>query len=359
MTPSLSITLRTLTPLWTGGVDGACDRLHETGLIGSLRWWYEALVRGLGGDACDPTEHTCTFDEEKYRKSTAKEERQRLRDAGLCDACQLFGATGWARRFRVSIVDDSTQPIWKDPSPLNIRPPDRNRGWFLPPGRMGSVTLQITGENLSALAQLLLFIEQWGNLGAKPQLGYGVFRIENHADIEQIAQQNWQPLQSGRQQSSDLPDLRDFVFFCYTFRPAKTDWWTRVPGIERVAQKVQNLFQNYNIVPVSPALKNTWRFHHWQPAWGDPKVFFGQLHPERRGSRIAVSWAYRQSKEVWQVRGWAWLAGVKQRESVYDMITNQSVWRNILPEGALHVWPQANAMPTSEAIAQRLMEIKP
>ncbi|HHF52316.1 MAG TPA: type III-B CRISPR module RAMP protein Cmr1, partial [Candidatus Aminicenantes bacterium] len=38
--------IKTLTPIWTGGVGGRCDRLHETGIIGSLRWWYEAIVRG-------------------------------------------------------------------------------------------------------------------------------------------------------------------------------------------------------------------------------------------------------------------------------------------------------------------------
>ena len=47
--------IKTLTPIWTGGVEGKCDRLHETGIIGSMRWWYEAIVRGLGGYACDPT----------------------------------------------------------------------------------------------------------------------------------------------------------------------------------------------------------------------------------------------------------------------------------------------------------------
>ena len=34
---STEITLKTLTPLWTGGVDCRSDRLHETGIIGSLR----------------------------------------------------------------------------------------------------------------------------------------------------------------------------------------------------------------------------------------------------------------------------------------------------------------------------------
>ena len=29
----MEIVLKTLTPLWTGGVDGTCDRVHETGII--------------------------------------------------------------------------------------------------------------------------------------------------------------------------------------------------------------------------------------------------------------------------------------------------------------------------------------
>ena len=46
---SMSIKIKTLTPIWTGGVNGECDILHETGIIGSMRWWYEAIVRGMGG----------------------------------------------------------------------------------------------------------------------------------------------------------------------------------------------------------------------------------------------------------------------------------------------------------------------
>ncbi|MCX7682952.1 MAG: type III-B CRISPR module RAMP protein Cmr1 [Anaerolineae bacterium] len=91
----LEIRLKTLTPLWTGGVDQTCDRLHETGLIGSLRWWYEALVRGLGGYACDPT----------------SENRCPDRNGDHCAACELFGCTGWARKFRLRVLDASKQLI--------------------------------------------------------------------------------------------------------------------------------------------------------------------------------------------------------------------------------------------------------
>ena len=86
---NLKIQLKTLTPIWTGGMDRTCDRLHETGLIGSLRWWYEALVRGLGGYACDPT----------------SDDRCPDKDGKHCVACELFGCTGWSRKFRLRVLD--------------------------------------------------------------------------------------------------------------------------------------------------------------------------------------------------------------------------------------------------------------
>ena len=74
----MEITIRTLTPLWTGSVGGTCDRLHETGLMDSLRWWYKAIVRVLGGYACDPT----------------SEGRCPDKDGKHCVSCELFGCTG-------------------------------------------------------------------------------------------------------------------------------------------------------------------------------------------------------------------------------------------------------------------------
>ena len=88
---NMEIKLKTLTPLWTGGVDGTCDRLHETGIIGSLRWWYEAIVRGLGGWACDPTDEGARCPDRQGRR---------------CVACELFGCTSWQRKFKLRILGD-------------------------------------------------------------------------------------------------------------------------------------------------------------------------------------------------------------------------------------------------------------
>ncbi|MCW5850781.1 MAG: type III-B CRISPR module RAMP protein Cmr1 [Anaerolineae bacterium] len=73
----MEIQLRTLTPIWTGGVEGTSDRLHESGLLGSLRWWYEAVVRGLGGYAVasqvlrEP-QARCGFDTKAYERRSSR-----------------------------------------------------------------------------------------------------------------------------------------------------------------------------------------------------------------------------------------------------------------------------------------------
>ena len=61
MVDSLEIKLETLAPIWIGGLDGKSDQLHMTGILGSLRRWYEVLVRSVGGNACAPTTHSCIY----------------------------------------------------------------------------------------------------------------------------------------------------------------------------------------------------------------------------------------------------------------------------------------------------------
>lgn len=77
---------RALTDVWTGSVEKDASRCVSTGLLGSIRWWLEVLVRGLGGSACDPSSTQC------------KNEKH-------CVVCELFGCTGGARKFRFEVLD--------------------------------------------------------------------------------------------------------------------------------------------------------------------------------------------------------------------------------------------------------------
>jgi CRISPR-associated protein Cmr1 len=373
---NLQLQIHTLTPLWTGGVQtGRMDRIHASGIIGSLRWWYEAIVRGLGGEVCDPTSATCHFDEKAYEKARqqGKTDAEALRVAGLCAVCQVFGATGWKRRFRFRLrlpideideIDDRIQAAWqRPPDMLNVRPPDRSRGWFLPPGYVGDLALTISGDQSTCkqLAALFLFLEQWGNIGAKPQLGYGLFRLENRTKLLQLVHKQDDVWQSGTTAHQDnLPDLRRFGFFRFRFQPERLDWWSYIDGLERLmgqrdtAQAVQALLRQHT-VPVMPAFKNAWRFHQWQGPFRVEKDLFGTVdRNERIRSKVAISWAY-QRQDVWEIRGWAWLPQPNDAyaQQLWQIICNAEVWREILKvqQGVLETWPDTPEFATRSPAA--------
>ncbi len=109
--------LKTLTPIWTGGVEGNDNGiLHLTGIKGSIGWWYEVLIRGLDGYACDPTskneDEKCKFDTKSFQKTRDIETELKR----ICPACQMFGCTGWSGKFNLRIENIND----KDGIPVTI-----------------------------------------------------------------------------------------------------------------------------------------------------------------------------------------------------------------------------------------------
>jgi len=94
--------LKALTPIWTGSVNQGAERLIPTGVMGSIRWWFEVLVRGLGGKACDPTSDVRCPD---------KNVKEPDKSGHHCVVCELFGCAGWARKFRLMVLDENDQVI--------------------------------------------------------------------------------------------------------------------------------------------------------------------------------------------------------------------------------------------------------
>lgn len=341
----MEINIKTLTPLWTGGVEaGKCDRIHETGILGSLRWWMEVLVRGMGGQAKDPTaekpEDRSSLDPKKFDAKIYRqlqdevERRQYLRNAGLCDVSQVFGATGWKHRFRLSVSmdeDKQNQPAWQ--KPLKITPQDRTRGWFLNPGWLGTFQIAIHGdaETLTKLHTLLRFLEAWGSLGARPQLGYGAFRITEIKDAPPLSTYEVY----GNQTPGDQPDLRTFTFFKLRFTPKTATWWHTVPGIRELRTRRDNWTEleqlaKQGMVPTTPALKNYLRYHHQWSSPALPHWLFGTIRQgdDRIRSKVAFSWAYRlDSSDEWEIRGWMYLPqdgdGRKFRDEVLSVFKSR------------------------------------
>ncbi|MBI4337020.1 MAG: type III-B CRISPR module RAMP protein Cmr1 [Chloroflexi bacterium] len=343
MVPSADrLKLHLLTPLWTAGASsGRMDRVHETGIIGSLRWWYEATLRALGRDVCDPTSddprERCPRDNQHY-----------------CDVCQLFGATGHRRCFRLEMEDGD--PLFRElriPLPSGrLHPKRRNPvgAWYLQgESRTGDLTLGIVPlgpvDAADKLRIPLTLIHRHAALGAKVSSGYGVVRItEENGDLLAVDSSLVERLAgSGRmgQPSGDLPDLRDFFFAKLRFQAPSEDpnWWQKIQGIaetfngqvtdqgetRRVFKNPQEhneatntlviVVQQQGVVPLAPAVRN-WLRYTWFPSRFQPGTalgslegyLFGQTRPNHNiASKINVSHAYRLDSGEWEFRIWGWI----------------------------------------------------
>jgi len=245
MTEPLIITLKTLTPLWTGGADGRSDRLHTTGIIGSLRWWYEAIVRGLGGYACDPTSEKAGERSEFDTKAYEQAKRDKVPDVealqvGLktvCPVSYLFGTTGWARLFQLQIIEVPT-------TPLHFRTSIKmNQSWLkrvfggesqnidnlsVPYGELELRFIPRGHAAEYAQSQFLLalrFAIDYGGLGARLQHGFGQCNLVLPAELQtqdiahglaQLTNRlSINDLRSSGSQPVTPFDLRNFVSLTY------------------------------------------------------------------------------------------------------------------------------------------------
>ncbi|HLI82693.1 MAG TPA: type III-B CRISPR module RAMP protein Cmr1, partial [Bryobacteraceae bacterium] len=178
-TPSSDIQCEPLTPVWTGDASSQGGRTRETGLIGSLRWWYEAILRGCGFYACDPSSGTCVYEDDR-------------RLAGICLACQLFGCTGYSRRFRLEVEGGGGAG---ELLPIRLKNPGvaNHRGWRVPkfltkPFILKILPLYPKSMDTEGLSLTLGLIERFGAFGAKTSHGQGAVRFENLPARRSIAE---------------------------------------------------------------------------------------------------------------------------------------------------------------------------
>ncbi|NLJ48586.1 MAG: type III-B CRISPR module RAMP protein Cmr1 [Candidatus Atribacteria bacterium] len=194
-----SVTIKALTPIWTGDADKKCSTLRETGIIGSLRWWYEALVRGLGGCACDPTEENlrCKLEHDKFYKAlkSGKTISEALNEQ-ICPTCQLFGCTGWSRKFKLEVGETTDEVTLK----------------FIELKKIEKVEWDLLNRTLT-------IISDFGAIGGKlSEANYGVIQIKEnnlnrkHKYISKKEELDHYLNLKEQGRSADNPNLSRFIF---------------------------------------------------------------------------------------------------------------------------------------------------
>lgn len=331
------------TPVWTGNIEMKGDLLQPTGIMGSLRWWFEVIMRGMDKYACDPTGN------ERCPKKDKEKEKEYY-----CPACIVFGATGMRRMFR--LVVDGGKSVFSGSS-INIKPSGRNRGWHLGSGLKGKIKMDVIVldkdfDKIMVLVPLII-ASKWGGIGAKTQHGYGVVEIENSpgidagefiGTIEKIARERSSKLGIALRHESNngLPDIKEMFFAKVQFEVNNDDWWKNIDGLHACADS--------GSVPIAPTVKNWLRFKGGARLWSttnqvqDKRIenyLFGTTERtcakcynrverdkdnsqnfwcpnckkslkkedtfERIASKINISCAYKMGERLWEFRIWGWI----------------------------------------------------
>lgn len=321
-TNSLTIKLTPLTPLWTGGADGKSDRLHITGIMGSLRWWYEVLVRGIGGRVCSMND-PCRYDkEEPYQ--------------GLCDVCRILGATGWARRFKIIIREENQPPKKPSPSTSGGRvftlsrdhPAVHDPKWYLSSDPLdGDVTLELIAtlplevkeegkwppveEKLldpKVIGALIQLIADRGSIGAKPQMGLGVVRVVDRQSTQPLLdhlkqlvekQKHYKGNRGNSHEDEELPSLRNMFF-----ARVKVNW---TPASESdtfdLKYDIRDMFRQ--AFPKDVNLRHT--------------IMGSVRGGNRQGAKIMMSYPYDNGT----IRIWGWIPKLSDNHPSRSEILNE------------------------------------
>lgn len=223
--------IKPLTPIWTGNVEGKSEKLRETSIIGSLRGWFEAIVRGFGSYACDSLGEVvrkCELEVEKYKKNANPEEL-------ICPVCYVFGTTGWSRRFRLEVDKNSYRSVTLSLATGGLRCNysvlSRNVKWWLGQTLRGAnprvitertnkgVFLNVTasGPIIADIVYLTLkTIQELGALGSHNSYGFGIVKVLEPSNIninmalsfiEQYCKK-WRCDEETRSELSKLPNLK-------------------------------------------------------------------------------------------------------------------------------------------------------
>ncbi len=356
----MELQIKTLTPLWTGGVEtGRMDRLHETGIIGSLRWWYEAILRGLGAYVCDPTsdtpEYRCQFDTDAYQKALREgQDKSEAMQAGLqnvCPVCRLFGCTGWKRRFNLSIEASPNllTPFWL----ATLDKQQKSNHWWLSQVFKtdnnkvyldDSLTLQarfIRGYEHyeEVLKALLSLMANYGAIGSRTQYGFGQFAYPDAyspAKSMGILRQQAITLIKTKKHASNFYSLQDF--WCLQCQIPSDD--ERIKEFHQKAYVIgdKGTFEQYKnrCLPVSFDIRYKLPRHRdygmrqaYRLAEGkrNAQQFFGTVQDKDRwGSRVFVSHLYKRNDKDrdYQLRVWGFTKP--------ELMTNiEESLRNIFP----------------------------
>ncbi|HWB87549.1 MAG TPA: type III-B CRISPR module RAMP protein Cmr1 [Bryobacteraceae bacterium] len=332
--------------------------MRVNGLMGSLRWWFEGIVRAMGRKACDPTEGACEYDPKKNPFH------------GLCPVCWLFGTTGWARRFRLTGtgLHASDWCIMAAPEVARL-----HENWLRRVYKPGSkvlwgdvLKLQFTrhfpGNKAteatdldSIFCGLVNAISRFGALAAKAQNGFGVVGWRETPQFDRTALSHFVNAFPEDGESGGMFNIGETTFFEFTV-PNAGRYATPTP--EMKIPRSANPDYLSRVLPIAYDIRYKSSTRQFRTGAGRDrgirpalKIVLGRQAEEvvgtsartnnRSASRVFVSHLYRLTpRDPYRFRSWIHVPPglVRQRPAVTVAI--QNVVTEMFPDSSckLYTW---------------------
>lgn len=218
--PVTSVTVRTVTPIFTGDAYGEYSELKPQSILGSLRFWFEVYCYAIGklvGNCREEKIDSIKFLQiisevitQDNNISLAAAKKEALERLKISLPSQFFGCNGWEGLIKIKTIkvneNNSSQihvpgNIYKEkadpkaPWFENYFKFDRktHHSWYFPKEYFyGNFEIEfwLSEDSLknTFLFPLLFFIEKYGFVGGKNNIGFG--RVKIKLDHDELSSYN-------------------------------------------------------------------------------------------------------------------------------------------------------------------------
>ncbi len=195
----VKINVKPVTPVYTGDAF-SINTIKPQSIMGSLRFWFEVFLKAVGYLPSDYNYNTENFDIEEYKENVKK--CNSLYEARIKSfekinlPSRIFGCTGLKSKIAIKNInysDKKANNCLNLKSVLSMEIRGRISKWYFPLDyfyKSFTIEFFIVEKNIltDILFPLLNFIEKYGYLGGKNNLGFGrvefVFADKDYGSIK-------------------------------------------------------------------------------------------------------------------------------------------------------------------------------
>jgi len=194
----IEVTFETITPIWTGDINGECTEIKPASIIGSLRFWFEVYCH-FSGIEVKENENLDYNIFEKTRQEISDIEEYIFKNLPLTAPSKIFGCTGWKSRIEIEKLESEIIEINKNEFDYKFLFDDFSTKWWSNKILFNNknqiklfenikISLKIDTIILEKFKKFLRFYEDKVILvGGKKSFGFGFTKIKSNINLENVS----------------------------------------------------------------------------------------------------------------------------------------------------------------------------